>query len=148
MKPMCKNVETRVTVSRSRSRPHSRSTHDRYAQELRVRVRVDMPPGLHVQELAEVLCVHQVAVDAHGEPKGRVDVKWLRLRPVFSFLLVILKSTALGVPRTQMMSPPLGISSDQHRTSPAADRGVVLRQRPWRPYHFPCIGRPCRPGKL
>ena len=58
------------------------STHEKYAQELRVRVRVDVPPGLHIQELAKVLGVHQVAVDAHGESEGRVDVKGLRLRPI------------------------------------------------------------------
>lgn len=79
---MCKNVETSRRVSKPRSRRRRAFTDDLYVQELRVRVRVDVPPGLHVQEFAEVLGVHQVAVYAHCEPKGRVDVKWLRLRPI------------------------------------------------------------------
>lgn len=79
---MCKNVETNRPVRKPRSSRRSTFTDDLYVQELRVRVRVDVPPGLHVQEFAEVLGVHQVAVHAHGETKGRVDVKWLRLRSI------------------------------------------------------------------
>lgn len=78
---MCKNVETSGWISKPRSRVRYTFTHEKYAQEFRVRVRVDVPPGFHVQELAKVLGVHKVAVDAHGESEGRVDVKGLRLRP-------------------------------------------------------------------
>lgn len=80
---MCKNVETRERrISKPWSGRRRAFTRERHAQELRVRVRVDVPPGFHVQELAEVLGVHKVAVDAHREPEWRVDIKGLRLGPV------------------------------------------------------------------
>lgn len=67
---VCKNVETRERwVSKPQSRRRCAFTPEMHAQELRVRVRVDVPPGFHVQELAEVLGVHKVAVDAHREPE-------------------------------------------------------------------------------
>lgn len=50
----------------------------RNAQELRVRVRVDVSAGFAVEELAEVVGVDEVAVDADGQAKGRVDVERLR----------------------------------------------------------------------
>lgn len=84
---MCENVETRERVSKPRSRSCDTLSNTRYAQELRVRVRVDVAPGFDVQEFAKVLGVHEVAVDAHGETKGRVDVKGLGLRPVIQIFV-------------------------------------------------------------